>query len=93
MESFGYSFPADWFGKLKTILQSVVFGIILFLQWLKTLSDWQSIMQYLFPLQGILIALMLLATIGSGIQYVAQAVRLFRQNPDPSPKIEEKPRV
>lgn len=75
VEATGRKFGADWFGKLKTILQCVVLVAVLF--WLTCrqegwLSDWLTALFYLYT--GLL-WLMLAATVGSGVQYLAKAYR------------------
>lgn len=75
VESAGQKFGADWFGKLKTILQCVVLVAVLLLltcrqeEWL---SDWLPAQ---FHAYRVLLWLMLAATVGSGVQYLAKAYR------------------
>ena len=76
VEATGKKFGADWFGKLKMVLQcAVLIGVFLIL-WLETLAA-TGLLQFLKPLQLVILWAMLLATIGSGIQYVVKAARLL----------------
>jgi CDP-diacylglycerol---glycerol-3-phosphate 3-phosphatidyltransferase len=76
VEATGQKFGADWFGKLKMGLQcAVLIGVFLIL-WLKTL-DGGGLLTLLEPVQLLLLWAMLLATIGSGVQYVVKATRLL----------------
>jgi CDP-diacylglycerol--glycerol-3-phosphate 3-phosphatidyltransferase len=76
VEATGQKFGADWFGKLKMALQcAVLIGVFLIL-WLKTLEA-GKLQALLEPVQLLLLWAMLLATIGSGVQYIVKAVRLL----------------
>lgn len=77
MEAQGVKFGADWFGKLKTILQMAALIAILSVLWLATLSISSQLLAGLRVVQLGLIYAMLFATIGSGVQYVAKAVRYW----------------
>lgn len=73
VEATGQKFGADWFGKLKTILQCIAILVVLVLQ---------SIGPTEFPLldtawRAVLYA-MLIATVGSGIQYLVKASKQLR---------------
>ncbi len=78
VESLGKKFGADWFGKLKTVLQCVVLVALLLLltcrqqEWL---PDANFLLLRLY--QGLLWA-MLVATVGSGLQYLVKAWRVLR---------------
>jgi CDP-diacylglycerol--glycerol-3-phosphate 3-phosphatidyltransferase len=79
VEATGRKFGADWFGKLKTVLQSaVLIGALL----LKTL-DANAWLPHLFsPLVGVywvLLWAMLIATVGSGLQYGWKAAKMLSQ--------------
>jgi CDP-diacylglycerol--glycerol-3-phosphate 3-phosphatidyltransferase len=77
VESAGKKFGADWFGKLKTGLQcAVIIGVLLIL-WLQTLPGTTSVLSVLSPVQRVLLWAALLATLGSGLQYVVKAVKLL----------------
>jgi CDP-diacylglycerol---glycerol-3-phosphate 3-phosphatidyltransferase len=76
VEAQGLKFGADWFGKLKTVLQSAsIIGILLIL----TLQqyDQKQFNNWLEPIQLVLLYGMLFATIGSGLQYLLRAVRVL----------------
>lgn len=80
VEAQGLKFGADWFGKLKTVLQAAsIIGILLILT-LKQLQITQPL-PILEPVQVVLLHGMLLATIGSGLQYLLRAVRILGANP------------
>jgi CDP-diacylglycerol---glycerol-3-phosphate 3-phosphatidyltransferase len=76
VEATGRKFGADWFGKLKMVLQcAVLIGVFLIL-WLQTRNTGR-LLALLEPVQILLLWAMLLATIGSGVQYVVKAARLL----------------
>lgn len=79
VEATGKKFGADWFGKLKMGLQcAVLIGVYLIL-WLRTLgSTWLWLLGFLEPVQAVLLWAMLVATVGSGAQYVVKAARLLK---------------
>jgi CDP-diacylglycerol--glycerol-3-phosphate 3-phosphatidyltransferase len=78
VEAAGKKFGADWFGKLKMGLQcAVLIGVFLIL-WLRTRPGASDALAVLEPVQRALLWLMLLATVGSGVQYVVKAVRLLK---------------
>ena len=77
VEATGKKFGADWFGKLKMGLQcAVLIGVYLIL-WLKDVPA-PAARAALEPVQGVLLWAMLVATVGSGVQYVVKAARLLR---------------
>jgi CDP-diacylglycerol---glycerol-3-phosphate 3-phosphatidyltransferase len=78
VESLGKKFGADWFGKLKTILQSA--WLVAVLAYLTALGlDWPADRAMILEgLHKALLYAMLAATIGSGLQYVWKAIRLLR---------------
>jgi CDP-diacylglycerol--glycerol-3-phosphate 3-phosphatidyltransferase len=78
VEATGKTFGADWFGKLKMGLQCAVIIGVLLIQWLRTLSGTADLLAVLEPVQRVLLWAMLLATIGSGLQYLVKASRLLR---------------
>jgi len=74
VEASGQPFGADWFGKLKMILQSVVLcGVFL----LECLNEWgyAEIYQRLMAAQIVLKYLMLASVVGSLVQYLVKAGR------------------
>ena len=78
VEATGKKFGADWFGKLKMALQSAVLIGVLLLQWGRTTGFSRSLLDVLESVQVVLLYAMLVATIGSGLQYLVKAARLLR---------------
>ena len=75
VEATGRTFGADWFGKLKMVLQcAVVIGALL-IQWLATAAGTADALAVLAPVQRALLWAMLAATVGSGVQYCVKAAR------------------
>ena len=78
VEATGRTFGADWFGKLKMVLQcAVLIGVFLIL-WLRGWPEADGVRAVLEPIQLTLLWAMLAATVGSGLQYLVKAVRLLR---------------
>ncbi|VTR91306.1 cdp-diacylglycerol--glycerol-3-phosphate 3-phosphatidyltransferase : CDP-diacylglycerol--glycerol-3-phosphate 3-phosphatidyltransferase OS=Rhodopirellula baltica (strain SH1) GN=pgsA PE=3 SV=1: CDP-OH_P_transf [Gemmata massiliana] len=77
VEATGKKFGADWFGKLKMALQCAVLIGVLLIRWLDTLSGTSDALAVLNPVQLVLLWAMLVATIGSGAQYVVKAAKLL----------------
>jgi CDP-diacylglycerol--glycerol-3-phosphate 3-phosphatidyltransferase len=75
METQGLKFGADWFGKLKTVLQMITLVAILAILWLRTTGIAGRLQNSLHVVQLILIYAMLIATVGSGLQYLVRATR------------------
>lgn len=76
VEAMGKKFGADWFGKLKMILQCVVLLVVLGVMTLRGqswASEWIAILEVI---QLVVIWAMLIATIGSGLQYCWKAAKL-----------------
>ena len=80
VEATGQKFGADWFGKLKMVLQCAVIIGVLLIRWLIWIDEGQFV-TVLRPIQLVLLWAMLAATIGSGVQYVVKAVRLLGRDP------------
>ena len=79
VEATGQKFGADWFGKLKMGLQCAVLIGIFLIAWLRTMRpETDSALGLLEAVQSALLWAMLLATIGSGIQYILKAARMLR---------------
>jgi len=76
VESLGKKFGADWFGKLKMILQCVVLLVILVVMSLRGQAWAEQAIGLLQSVQMIVIYAMLAATIGSGVQYCWKAAKL-----------------
>jgi CDP-diacylglycerol--glycerol-3-phosphate 3-phosphatidyltransferase len=79
IEALGKKFGADWFGKLKMVLQCVVLVVIFIVMTLRGQSWAAELLEPLELLQTFVIDAMLAATIGSGLQYCWKAVRLVRE--------------
>ena len=77
VEASGKKFGADWFGKLKTVLQcAVLIGVLL----LKTMHENHWLPSTLPTLEWVQFGLLyatLVATVGSGLQYMVRAARLL----------------
>jgi CDP-diacylglycerol--glycerol-3-phosphate 3-phosphatidyltransferase len=76
VEATGKKFGADWFGKLKMILQCAVLIGVLLIRWLAAIEP-NDVLRFLDPVQIVLLWAMLIATIGSGVQYTVKAARLL----------------
>jgi CDP-diacylglycerol---glycerol-3-phosphate 3-phosphatidyltransferase len=79
VESLGKKFGADWFGKLKTVLQCISLAVILGVLSVRGQSWAESHLDLLKALQFALLYAMLAATVGSGVQYCWRAVWLLRE--------------
>lgn len=77
VEAAGKQFGADWFGKLKTVLQSAAVAGVLVLQTLRG-AHADAAVTTLAPVQTALLYAMLAATVGSLVQYTVKAWRLLR---------------
>lgn len=78
VEATGANFGADWFGKLKTILQMVaLFGVFL-VQWLGTVPEAQPYLHWLRQIYLVILYAAVFATLGSGVQYLVKALRVLR---------------
>ncbi len=76
VEATGRTFGADWFGKLKMVLQCAVVVGVLLIQTLRGHGETAAV-DALAPVQGVLMAAMLAATVGSAVQYSVKAARLL----------------
>jgi CDP-diacylglycerol--glycerol-3-phosphate 3-phosphatidyltransferase len=75
VEATGQKFGADWFGKLKTVLQcATLIGALL----LQSLGEANPLAEFLKPAHRVLLYAMLAATVGSMVQYAVKAARLLR---------------
>jgi len=74
VESAGKAFGADWFGKLKTILQMAALFAILVAMCVRPASADEAV----DVVPEILIWAMLVATVGSLVQYTVKAVQALR---------------
>ena len=74
-ESIGHEFPADRFGKLKMVMQSVAVGVVLGIHAL----PWPIWFQELLRLIAhVAVAATLITTVGSGLTYVMRMSRIQR---------------
>lgn len=67
VESLGHEFPADKFGKIKMIMQSIAVGGLIWLEAWPWGDAWFNFWKYF--VSG-LVVLTLIATVGSGVTYV-----------------------
>jgi CDP-diacylglycerol--glycerol-3-phosphate 3-phosphatidyltransferase len=81
VEATGQKFGADWFGKLKMGLQCAVLIGVLWIQWWRAAGFSPAVLEVLERVQVVLLWAMLLATVGSGLQYVVKAARLLGGSP------------
>jgi CDP-diacylglycerol--glycerol-3-phosphate 3-phosphatidyltransferase len=77
VEAAGKAFGADRFGKLKMGLQCAAVVAVLVVEWVRAAGPAEALAA-LEPARAVLVWAMLAATVGSGVQYVAKAVRLLR---------------
>jgi CDP-diacylglycerol--glycerol-3-phosphate 3-phosphatidyltransferase len=78
VEAAGKKFGADWFGKLKMGLQCAVLSGVFLIAWLRTLTGTADVLAVLEWVQLVVLWAMLVATVGSGVQYVVKAAKLLR---------------
>ncbi len=78
VEATGKKFGADWFGKLKMGLQCAVIIGVLLIQWWRSAGLSSDALKILEPVQLGLLWAMLVATLGSGLQYLVKAAKLLR---------------
>ena len=76
VEATGRTFGADWFGKLKTVLQSSVLIGVFVLQSLRPVAP--ELASQLDHIQLVQLYAMLVATAGSAIQYLIKAIRILK---------------
>ena len=78
VEASGKSFGADWFGKLKTVLQCIVLFAALGLKLLESQATDEIVLaNFRFAFWAVL-ATMLVATVGSAVQYGIKAARILK---------------
>jgi CDP-diacylglycerol---glycerol-3-phosphate 3-phosphatidyltransferase len=74
VESQGLAFPADWFGKVKMIVQCIAIGVVLGL----FAFDWPAPLRRILEVAGhVFVWGTLLTTVGSGTSYVLKTRRLL----------------
>jgi CDP-diacylglycerol---glycerol-3-phosphate 3-phosphatidyltransferase len=77
VEATGKKFGADWFGKLKMVLQCAVLIGVLLIEFLRREPGTETVRSVLEPVQTALLWSMLIATVGSGLQYCVKAARVL----------------
>ena len=76
VEKLGREFPADWFGKVKMLLQCVAIGIVMGL----AAFEWPAwCVRVLEPAAHVCVWATLVTTLGSGLSYVAKTARILRE--------------
>jgi len=76
VEKQGCEFPADWFGKVKMLLQCFAIGIVMGL----AAFDWPRwCVAILEPAAHLCVWATLVTTLGSGFSYVAKTARILRE--------------
>lgn len=76
VEKLGREFPADWFGKVKMLLQCVAIGIVMGL----AAFPWPAwCVRLLEPAAHACVWATLVTTLGSGFSYVAKTARILRE--------------
>jgi CDP-diacylglycerol--glycerol-3-phosphate 3-phosphatidyltransferase len=78
VEATGKQFGADWFGKLKTVLQCAVLAGAFALLSVRDLPPVADALPALGVVYRVLLYAMLAATVGSMAQYAVKAARLLR---------------
>ena len=78
IEATGQKFGADWFGKLKMGFQCAVLIGVFLIQWWKAEGFSADVLGLLEPVQEALFWLMVVATVGSGVQYLVKGHRMLK---------------
>lgn len=78
VEAKGKAFGADWFGKLKTVLQMAALITVLTIESLRPVGSLAEAIPFLETVQLVLLWAMLAATVGSLVQYTVKAVKALR---------------
>lgn len=74
VESLGLEFPADWFGKVKMIIQCVAIGVVMGL----FAFDWPGPLHTFLSWAGhVFVWGTLISSVGSGVSYVSKTRRLL----------------
>lgn len=74
VESQGLEFPADWFGKVKMVIQCVAIGTVIGIH----AFPWPAVLRELLDvLAHVLVWATLLSSLGSGLSYVMKTRRLL----------------
>lgn len=77
VEATGRSFGADRWGKLKMGLQCAVLIGVFWIKWWRADGIWPEMVRVLDPIQETLFWAMVVATVGSGVQYAVKARTLL----------------
>lgn len=80
MEQHHAAFGADWSGKAKMTLQCAALFAIFAVFWLKPEPAWRVRLESAALVRDVLLIAMTLATVVSGLSYLRQAYRIFRQD-------------
>ena len=76
IESLGLQFPADWFGKIKMIVQCIAIGAVLGLH----AFDWPEVLIRPVEILGhVFVWGTVLTTVGSGFSYVTKTARILSE--------------
>jgi CDP-diacylglycerol--glycerol-3-phosphate 3-phosphatidyltransferase len=75
VESVGKQFPADWFGKLKMVVQCMAVGNVFWIYAFDWPAAWRDAWS---SLAHVLVGVTVLATIGSGLSYVLKTPKVLR---------------
>lgn len=78
VEATGRKFGADRWGKLKMGLQCAVLIGVLLIQWWRAEGFSTAVLAVLEPVQEVLFWAMVVATVGSGVQYGVKARRVLQ---------------
>jgi CDP-diacylglycerol--glycerol-3-phosphate 3-phosphatidyltransferase len=84
VETTGAKFGADWFGKLKTVLQCVTVAWVLGVEAVRADGSAAGLLPALEWARTGLVWAMLAATVGSGVQYLVKAARLLGRTGTPA---------
>jgi len=76
VEKLGREFPADWFGKVKMLLQCFAIGIVM---GMAAFDFPDAFVRLLEPAAHVCVWATLAATLGSGLSYVLKTARILRE--------------
>ena len=77
VESAGKAFPADWFGKVKMVVQCMAVGNVFWIYAFDWPDAWFT---FWSVLAHVLIAATVIATVGSGVSYVLKTPRVLGED-------------
>jgi CDP-diacylglycerol---glycerol-3-phosphate 3-phosphatidyltransferase len=76
VESLGREFPADWFGKIKMIVQCITVSGVM---WIPAF-DWPDILRTIFTVTlWIMVGITVISTVGSGLWYLQRTHRILAE--------------